>query len=346
MSNSKHRSSLAAVIGSQLFLIGTSPAFAQVDPYGIFDFEGEVTTLTPGLSGDLADYELGDSVFGQIRIDLTVAPIMGPGGEWQYTADFPYLTLVVGNEIVQRGHGKGPGYLVLVDGQAPNVDSLSYQFTTRYWNGAQIVNGTARFRFEDTGGDAWSTSALEMLPFPLRPDAGLGQSATLEVLDSMGSSVLEATLHIVELDLSNESHCTPILNSTGRPGRLTGLGSRVVADNSFSIFADRLPQDSFGLFITSLTEGFVANPGGQQGNLCLNGMIGRFLAPGQVQSSGSAGTMLLDVDLTQLPTVTGFTSVSAGETRYFQLWHRDAYQFGSHVQVTSNFTSSLAISFQ
>ena len=90
-----------------------------------------------------------------------------------------------------------------------------------------------------------------------------------------------------------------------------------------------------------MTEGFVMNPAGSQGNLCLAGAIGRFVGPGEIQSSGSTGTISLDIDLTQLPQPTGTVVVSMGETWSFQLWHRDIVAGNS----TSNFTDGLRITF-
>jgi hypothetical protein len=48
----------------------------------------------------------------------------------------------------------------------------------------------------------------------------------------------------------------------------------------------------------------------------------------------------LALDLTRTPTPAGLVSVSAGETRFFQGWYRDA-----NPGVTSNFTASLEVDF-
>ena len=65
------------------------------------------------------------------------------------------------------------------------------------------------------------------------------------------------------------------------------------------------------------------------------------MGPGQIKNSGATGAFALLVNLTQTPTPTGFVSVVAGQTRYFQAWHRDAIG-GS---ATSNFTNGLAVTF-
>ena len=130
-------------------------------------------------------------------------------------------------------------------------------------------------------------------------------------------------------------------NSTGNAATMSASGSASVAANDLVLAASSLPQNAFGFFLTSLTQGFVQNPGGSQGNLCLGGSIGRYVGPGQVQNSGAAGAISLAVDLTQHPTPTGLVSVQAGETWNFTAWYRDAVG-GS---ATSNFANGYEIVF-
>jgi hypothetical protein len=84
------------------------------------------------------------------------------------------------------------------------------------------------------------------------------------------------------------------------------------------------------------------NPGGSQGNLCLGGSIGRYVGPGQIQQSGSTGTVSLAIDLAQHPTPTGLVGVLPGETWNFQCWYRDAV--GG--MATSNFSDGYEVTFQ
>ncbi|MEM9382708.1 MAG: family 16 glycosylhydrolase [Planctomycetota bacterium] len=130
-------------------------------------------------------------------------------------------------------------------------------------------------------------------------------------------------------------------NSTGNPGALIAEGSLLAANNDVLLSASSLPSGVLGYFLTSTVQGFVPSPGGSQGNLCVVGDIGRYTGPGQIISSGLLGTASLPIDLTQVPTPTGPVAVQPGETRYFQLWHRDANP-GS----TSNFTEAVGITFQ
>ena len=127
-------------------------------------------------------------------------------------------------------------------------------------------------------------------------------------------------------------------NSTGATASLTARGSALTGVNDLVLTAAELPQHTLGLFLASRTQGVTTQPGGSQGDLCVAGSIGRFLAPGQVSSSGTAGTLTLTVDLTALPTPTGPVAAQPGETWNFQAWHRDA-----NPGPTSNFTDAVAI---
>jgi hypothetical protein len=114
-----------------------------------------------------------------------------------------------------------------------------------------------------------------------------------------------------------------------------------VASNDVTLTAEDLPLNAFGFFLASRTQGFIQNPAGSQGNLCLGGSIGRYVGPGQIQNSGGAGSISLVLDLAQTPTPTGLVAVVAGETWNFQGWHRDAVAGNA----TSNFTNGLSIAF-
>ncbi len=139
-----------------------------------------------------------------------------------------------------------------------------------------------------------------------------------------------------------EQLCSPAeLNSTGAPGELAAVGSVFVADNDVTLLAVSLPPQQFGFFVTSQTPGAVPNLGGGQGTLCVVGNIGRYTRPGQLLNSGPFGQTSLALDLWETPQPSGLVVVQPGDTWYFQFWHRDA-----NPTATSNFTSSLGLSFQ
>jgi hypothetical protein len=144
------------------------------------------------------------------------------------------------------------------------------------------------------------------------------------------------------LDGLGTSYCTPAANSTGVPGQISASGSNAIASNDVTLEAADLPQNSFGFFLTSRTQGFVAMPGGSQGNLCLAGSIGRYVGAGQVKNSGAAGAFSLAIDLNTMPQPNGAVAAVAGDTWNFQAWYRDAVGGVP----TSNFADGLEITFQ
>ncbi|MEM1447802.1 MAG: hypothetical protein AAGI22_01745 [Planctomycetota bacterium] len=137
------------------------------------------------------------------------------------------------------------------------------------------------------------------------------------------------------------NYCAANPNSTGATAAMSASGTPSVAANSLTLECSDMPQQSFSFFITGQTQGFTAMPGGSAGNLCLGGAIGRFVGPGEIQNSGLSGTVQLPVDLTQVPTPTGFVSIQAGETWNFQCWFRDSVGGAA----TSNFSDGLEIAF-
>ena len=132
------------------------------------------------------------------------------------------------------------------------------------------------------------------------------------------------------------TYCGPAnANSSGGPAAISATGSTSVAANDVTLAATGLPTGEFGYFLNSLTQGFVQNPGNSQGNLCLGGSIGRYNT--QIQNSGSAGQISVQIDLANTPTPTGTVAIAVGETWNFTCWFRDG--------ASSNFTEGLTISF-
>ncbi|MEM9379340.1 MAG: hypothetical protein AAGB93_05260 [Planctomycetota bacterium] len=138
-------------------------------------------------------------------------------------------------------------------------------------------------------------------------------------------------------------YCGPaVVNSSGASAEISAVGTDRVAENDLTLEATSLPRNSFAFFLTADGQGFLANPGGSQGNLCLSGSIGRYVGPGQIQNAGLAGTVRLDLDLTQHPTPNGLIAVQAGETWYFTTWFRDSVGGAP----TSNFSDGLSVTFR
>ncbi|MDA8592337.1 hypothetical protein N9L90_00260 [Planctomycetota bacterium] len=132
-------------------------------------------------------------------------------------------------------------------------------------------------------------------------------------------------------------------NSTGDRSFLTMYGDRSTTAPK-TLRASALPASSFGFFICGPDMNNVPNPGGSDGVLLVGGSIGRYVAAGQIKSSGANGTFSLDIDPTDLPQPTGSVAVAAGEIWQFQAWHRDTGSGGGGP--TSNFTNGVTMLFR
>jgi hypothetical protein len=193
----------------------------------------------------------------------------------------------------------------------------------------------------------WST---DILYATLYTGGGTGGFCTVN-LTTGAATQLEDTLSLnAEMEIAIQvpsggtigtNYCTANPNSTLATGDIIATGSAIAANNNLTLTASSLPNNAFGFFLTSMTQGFVANPGGSAGNLCLGGAIGRYVGPGQVLNTGLVGGFSLVLDLTQTPTPTGPVAITGGQTWNFQAWHRDSV---GGVAV-SNFTDGLTINF-
>lgn len=160
-------------------------------------------------------------------------------------------------------------------------------------------------------------------------------------LNQTGAASTVTLRFVIEPNALGTPFCGPAApNSTGASGLLAGLGTNVVAANNFRFRATQLPPNAFGFGLVSATTGFVANPGGSSGNLCLGGALGRFID--QIQSSGAGGAITVNVNAAALPQPTGAVAIAVGQTWSFQLWHRDTGLLGA----TSNFTEGLTVTFE
>jgi len=137
------------------------------------------------------------------------------------------------------------------------------------------------------------------------------------------------------------NYCNALPNSTGATTTIAGAGSASVALNDLTLASASLPQNAAAYFLCSRSRGFVPNPGGSAGNLCLGGAIGRRVG-GSIVSSGAAGTVSVLADLTSLPQPSGAVAVQAGDTWNFQCWYRDLAAGGG---ATSNFSDGLEVLF-
>jgi hypothetical protein len=152
------------------------------------------------------------------------------------------------------------------------------------------------------------------------------------------SDVAAAIYEDREILTLGSQYCEAALNSTGASAWIAARGMNWGAGRDIFLDATEMPTQAFGHFLVSNTSGFVVNPGGSQGNLCLQGAVGRFNRPGEIMSSGAAGEFSLDVDTSVLPSPNGLVGVQPGETWYFQCWYRD-------IGPSSNFTNGVSMTF-
>ncbi len=137
------------------------------------------------------------------------------------------------------------------------------------------------------------------------------------------------------------NYCSANANSTGQAAMMAPTGSASVMANNLTLECTGLPTNQFGIFVASRTTGFVPNPGGSSGNLCLGGVIGRLSLPMEIVNSGSLGQFSLPVDLNFIPEGPGRVSILPGDTWSFSCWFRDV-QNGVG---TSNFGDGYTINF-
>ncbi|MEL6428344.1 MAG: hypothetical protein AAFR54_04140 [Planctomycetota bacterium] len=137
------------------------------------------------------------------------------------------------------------------------------------------------------------------------------------------------------------SICDGAVNSTGRAGELCMSGSDVAALDVLTAEIDALPPQTFGLLVVSTGFGFVPNPAGSQGDLCIDG-AGLSRYSDDVFDSGPAGRASIDLDLSRIPSGTVFVAAMAGATYNWQAWYRDVVGGAQ----TSNFTGARSVLFR
>lgn len=133
--------------------------------------------------------------------------------------------------------------------------------------------------------------------------------------------------------------CDPApANSTGSPGVLTVLGEADASADNAALYLADLPGNTFALALNSRARGFIPMLAGGQGNLCLDGAIGRYNS--RIILTNAAGTGSLQLHPSGTPTPSGQVAIMAGEIWNFQTWYRD-----SNPSATSNLTNAVAVTF-
>ena len=208
--------------------------------------------------------------------------------------------------------------------QAGSVAIVGDRILITYRGG---TSGAVNILSRSAGSSAWTLEntlpGTEGNPDSLATD---GESVLLgRLIDGFTDG---PTLYDLDCGSIGMSDCIQFeFNSTGFAGIIDAVGSDLVADNNVTLVASVLPQNVFGFFIVSQTPAF--SPG-IPGPLCIGGSIGRYVGPGEIRNTGAAGTLTLAIDLTAIPTPTGFIGAVPGDTWYFQCWLRDDPSVGGY----------------
>ncbi|MEZ6016882.1 MAG: hypothetical protein R3F49_17315 [Planctomycetota bacterium] len=125
-------------------------------------------------------------------------------------------------------------------------------------------------------------------------------------------------------------------NSTGFRSYLRAVASAAIP-TSIRLIATRLPDNSNGYFLVSMTPGNGVTPPNNVGTLCLGGSIGRYSS--MVLNTGTNGGFSLDTSMLTISQPGGIVVGMPGQTWYFQGWHRDT----SGGAATSNFTNAVGV---
>lgn len=226
-----------------------------------------------------------------------------------------------------------------------------FQFGMSPWTtiGAAIPAGSPTI---PTG---WETAALPNSPFAGQTPDELWNAVIVDVdyvgisMDRPFGGAFWFGNHIISFDnvvldglgTVGTKYCGPAAtNDAGLSGEIFAIGSAVVADNDLTLNATNLTPNQFGIFVTSRQSGLTPPGMVSNGALCLGGGIGRFNRPGQILSTGASGEFSLVVDLNEIPQGAVLVPVVAGDTWYFQAWHREFSGLGS------NLTDAVQIDFQ
>ncbi len=163
--------------------------------------------------------------------------------------------------------------------------------------------------------------------------AWIVRDATTQDYEVAGAIVAEVTSSV-----SGSQFCEAAVNSTGTSAWVSARTVLWTPGSTVSLTASDMPANVFGHFIVSDQPGFVLNPGGSQGHLCLQGAIGRYNAISEILWSGTEGSATLNIDSSTVPSPFGPTTVLSGQTWNFQCWFRDNGP-------NSNFTNAVGITF-
>ena len=156
-------------------------------------------------------------------------------------------------------------------------------------------------------------------------------------------SSLVRVSYVAVVDVDSSVACDAAApGSSGELGRIAAIGDGAAAADDVVLYADGLPPGQTTLFLNSRTLGSTPMVGGGLGTLCLGGSINRYVRPGELSTSSDLGVAWLPLTLSSTPDGATTSPVLAGETWYYQAWHRDVV---GGVQ-TSNLTGAVAVTYR
>ena len=209
--------------------------------------------------------------------------------------------------------------------------------------GGQVLGAAYRFVFDGSG---WNEVARYRAANPdFQVPAANGSSVVFAnsvaiVADSLAASATTPDVGGLRFyyDHLGTQTCSPVPNSTGAGSMLALFGSTQAATGQLFGQVSDLPAGQAGILLAGTQTGFVMNPGGSQGNLCLGGSLARFNQ--SIYFPDSNGQVEIPIDMGQIPTNPA-QPILAGQTWHFQYWTRDFVNGAS----TSNFSSARAVMF-
>ena len=322
---------------------GSARVFSGADGSVLYTFDGgskdEYFGWSVSGAGDVNGDGYADLIIGAPYDDNngnssgSARVFSGVDGSVLYTFDGDSATASFGFSVSGAGDVNGDGFADVIVGAVTDGNNGSASGSARVFSGA---DGKALWTFYgDSSGDHFGYSVSGA--GDVNGDGYADLIAGALWADNNGTWSGSARVFSGWSPVGT-SYCGPAVpNSSGLPGAIFALGSVTVTDDLLWLHATDLPLKKFGYFLASETQGFVANPGGSQGNLCLGGQIGRFTK--HTQKSGPGGYFMIQVNLMRIPT-TPPHSVMAGETWNFQAWFRD-----NNPGKTSNFTDAVSVLF-
>lgn len=301
------------VIGSPGVWNGIDPNGAQM-PFGLVDLAGNST-------GVMLSLPTGGAVLGNNPCLM---------GEEQALLD-DFMDPLAGGTFEFTGLANGLYTVVCYSFAADDFTYTTDIDVTGASEGVQVVGGTDWcVSMMQAPGETYSLHTVDVSigMITITYDAGATLFETFN-----GIQILEGAPQGLGVN-----YCSPVPNSTGAAGRISAAGSATAAANDFTLFARDLPPGQFGIFLAAFATDAMPVGGGV---LCLGGPIGRFNLPGQILQADGLGRFQLDVDLGLVPTPSAFVQLGAGDTAYFQVWHRD----GLPTAPSSNFTDGVRVDF-